>query len=77
MNFNWHYIKNNDYPKDNYEKLLIVEDSSSDLPPLIGFSYVIGFWREDAKAWDNFDVGWIQNKVVAWCDLPTNKDLKL
>lgn len=47
---------------DNYDDCLVTD----------GYSYAIGYWRDDAKAWDNADFGWVEsrlNKIVAWMPL--------
>lgn len=31
---------------------------------------VIGFWRDDAKAWDNTESGWIRETPARWASLP-------
>lgn len=43
-----------------------------------GESMAVGYYRQDAKAWDSADFGWIENrekgyginKVIAWMPLP-------
>lgn len=68
----WHYIKNNDYPKDEYDKILVIEDKSSNEYPLPGYRYEVGFWRKDTNTWDNTEHGFItgSENVVAWCEPP-------
>lgn len=68
----WHYIKNNDYPTDEYDKVLVIKDDSCNESPLPGYRYEIGFWRQDIKAWDSTEHGFIKDSenVVAWCMPP-------
>lgn len=44
-----------------------------------GEDYAVGFWREDAKAWDSADFGWLENRseppfgihtVTHWMPMP-------
>lgn len=43
-----------------------------------GESMAVGYYRQDAKAWDSADFGWIENRekgygineVIAWMPLP-------
>ena len=68
----WHYIKDNDYPNDMYDKLLVIKDDSCDEPPMLGYKYAIGYYRKDINMWDNTDYGFIKDSenVVAWCEPP-------
>lgn len=38
-------------PEDNDEEVLVTD----------GEYCAVGFWREDAKAWDNVNFGWLEN----------------
>lgn len=36
-----------------------------------GEGYAVGFWREDAKAWDSTDFGWLENRSEPPCGIHT------
>lgn len=75
-----HDLRKNPYdlPQINIEedddKLLFVEDDSCES----GYGYEIGYYRgiennNNETMWDNCDHGWIQHRVIAWCNLPKIK----
>lgn len=75
----WHYTKNNEFPTDNYDKLLVIRDESADEPPLVGYRYAIGYYRKDCKGWDSVENGFIEDSdnVVAWCEPPMISTLNI
>ena len=54
------------------------EEEEEDFLVTDGESMAVGYYRQDARAWDSTDFGWIENKekgygineVVAWMPLP-------
>ena len=36
-----------------------------------GEDYAVGFWREDAEAWDSTDFGWLENRSEPPCGIHT------
>ena len=54
-------------------------DTEDDMLVTDGEAYAVGYWREDAQAWDSCDFGWLENReeppcgihtVIAWRPLP-------
>lgn len=50
-------------PNDFYDKEL--KDDEGNI--------LVGFWRPDANKWENDDIGWIENNIVAWRNLPITR----
>ena len=73
----WNQYKN--YPRQQWipcsERL---PEEEEDFLVTDGESMAVGYYRQDAKAWDSADFGWIENRekgygineVIAWMPLP-------
>lgn len=47
------------------------DDFGYDVLVTDGEDYAVGFWREDAKAWDSADFGWLENRSEHPCGIHT------
>lgn len=59
--FRWNLAAPGNMPDDFGDDVLVTD----------GEGYAVGFWHEDAKAWDSADFGWLENRSEPPCGIHT------